>query len=96
MGKIGSEKKELETLSQVISNTLLESSSVNFKTFEDALNFLTEWTKKERLIFVIDEFPYFANSVVSAMSTLQHAIDHKLSQTKLMIILTGSSISFME
>lgn len=96
MGKIGSEKKELEALSLAISDTLLESSMVNFETFEDALKFLAEWAKKQRLIFVIDEFPYFANSIVSTMSTLQHAIDHYLSETKLMIILTGSSVSFME
>ncbi|MGI6466604.1 MAG: ATP-binding protein [Sphaerochaetaceae bacterium] len=96
MGKIGSEIKELETLSHVISATLLDNSLVNFGSFEDALNFLAQWAKEKRLLFVIDEFPYFANSIVSAMSTLQHSIDHLLFKTKLMIVLTGSSVSFME
>ncbi|HHU88046.1 MAG TPA: AAA family ATPase, partial [Spirochaetales bacterium] len=96
MGKVGSEKRELEALSQVISNSLLEGSAVNFETFEAALNFMAKYGEGERLVFVIDEFPYFANSVVGAMSALQHAIDHHLSKTQLMIILTGSSVSFME
>lgn len=96
MGKIGSEKRELEALSQIISNSLLEGSAVNFETLEAALNFMAKYGEGERLVFVIDEFPYFANSVVGAMSALQHAIDHHLSKTQLMIILTGSSVSFME
>ncbi len=96
MGQVGSEKRELETLSKVISDSLLGDSVVSFESFEAALTFLAQTAKDERLVFVIDEFPYFAKSVVSAMSTLQQAIDHQLFKTKLMIILTGSSVSFME
>ncbi len=96
MGQLGSEAVELSNLSQAVSRGVFESATVNFSSFEDVLRYLSEISKDERLIFVIDEFPYLAKSIVSAMSSLQHAIDHYLGRGKLMIILTGSSISFME
>ena len=51
---------------------------------------------EERLVFVIDEFPYLAKAAESISSRLQHMIDHKWQHTKLYLILCGSSMSFME
>lgn len=52
--------------------------------------------ESERVVFVIDEFPYLAKADDSIPSRLQHLIDHEWSDTKLFLILCGSSMSFME
>ena len=49
----------------------------------------------ERLVLVIDEFPYFAESNEEILSMLQIFIDHIAQDTKLFLILCGSSMSFM-
>ncbi|MCL2148968.1 MAG: ATP-binding protein [Methanomassiliicoccaceae archaeon] len=50
----------------------------------------------ERLVLVIDEFPYFAESDEDILSALQIFIDHTAPGTKLFLILCGSSMSFMK
>ncbi|MFD3158708.1 ATP-binding protein (plasmid) [Haloimpatiens sp. FM7330] len=44
----------------------------------------------------MDEFPYVAMSNKSIPSLLQNLIDHELKDTKLYIVICGSSMSFME
>jgi AAA+ ATPase superfamily predicted ATPase len=68
----------------------------SFSSFQQALDYIAECARNERIIFVIDEFPYLAESDRSISSILQNTIDHKLKNTKLMLILCGSSMSFME
>lgn len=52
--------------------------------------------ENERLVFVIDEYPYLAKANKSISSRLQHIIDHIWKNGKLYLILCGSSMSFME
>jgi AAA+ ATPase superfamily predicted ATPase len=52
--------------------------------------------KTERVIFVIDEYPYIAKSYKPLSSLLQQYINNKFKQTNIVIILCGSSMSFME
>ena len=49
-----------------------------------------------RLVLVIDEFPYLAGSDEEVLSMLQIFIDHIAKNTKLFLILCGSSMSFMK
>ena len=58
---------------------------------------IMEYTSgKERLILVIDEYPYVARASRSLASTLQMLIDRYKDNSKLMLILCGSSMSYME
>ncbi|MDR3283305.1 MAG: ATP-binding protein [Candidatus Methanoplasma sp.] len=50
----------------------------------------------ERLVLVIDEFPYFAESDEGLMSALQVFIDRKAQFSKLFLVLCGSSMGFMK
>jgi AAA+ ATPase superfamily predicted ATPase len=50
----------------------------------------------ERLVLVIDEYPLFAETDDTISSVLQIAIDHMFEDTKLFVILCGSSMSFMK
>ena len=49
----------------------------------------------ERAVLVIDEFPYLAKSYPAFPSILQAAIDVRQSDSKLLLVLCGSSLSFM-
>ena len=67
-----------------------------FQSFEAAFDFLTEYVKNERCILVIDEYPYLAASDKSISSRLQSYIDSEWKDSKMYLILCGSSMSFME
>ena len=67
-----------------------------YQTFDDALEEIGRLAQNQRLIFVIDEYPYLAKAEEAISSLLQHIIDHKWVKTKLYLILCGSSMSFME
>jgi Predicted ATPase (AAA+ superfamily) len=87
----------LEILAKGISTAFKDDMPAipPFKRFSDALDFIAA-KGDERIVFVIDEYPYLANADPSVSSTLQHMIDHVLRYTKIMMILCGSSMSFME
>ena len=68
----------------------------DFTDWEQAFNYLANLASKKRLILVIDEFPYLAKSYPAISSVLQKFIDEKFVNTKLFLILCGSSMSFME
>ncbi|AEM39072.1 DUF234 DEXX-box ATPase [Pyrolobus fumarii 1A] len=50
----------------------------------------------ERLVVVLDEFQYMVEADPSLPSRLQRSIDSVLSESKLMLILCGSAVSFFE
>ena len=67
-----------------------------FADWEKALDYIYNVSKDERLILVIDEYPYLAGGFRSISSILQAHIDNRLKDSKLFLILCGSSMSFME
>lgn len=67
-----------------------------YRSFEDALDEITVMSQQQRLVFVIDEYPYLAKAEKSISSRLQHLIDHRWQNGQLYLILCGSSMSFME
>lgn len=72
----------------------LENAS--FPDFDAAFRYLSRKSEDERMVLVIDEYPYLAESIEGMSSILQRAIDEYFSKGKLFIILCGSSMSFME
>lgn len=70
-----------------------------FSDFEAAFSQIEDIANngKEKLIFVLDEYPYLAESAPVVSSLLQYAIDHIYKQfANVMLILCGSSMSFMQ
>ena len=68
----------------------------DFSDFESALRFLFEYSRNNRIVFVIDEYPYLAQATPFFSSLLQSLIDEYRDKSKLFLILCGSSMSFME
>lgn len=93
-----SSKENLEALSKAIyicKNPDAVKVPV-YRSFEDALDEITSMAQEQRLVFVIDEYPYLAKAESSISSRLQHIIDHQWQDGQLYLILCGSSMSFME
>lgn len=67
-----------------------------YASFDAAFAEITRIAKQQRVVFVIDELPYLVKADPSITSRLQHLLDHDWSESKLYLILCGSSMSFME
>ncbi len=67
-----------------------------FKDWESAFSALIELSQEQRLIVAIDEFPYMVKGDKSIPSLLQNLWDHSLKNADIMLILSGSSMSFFE
>ena len=90
--------ENLENLSRSIMGLRygFDSAVPMFRSFQTALDSVYEMAKEKRIIMVIDEYPYLAASYRGISSLLQIQIDEKYKNSKLMLILCGSSMSFME
>lgn len=90
-------KQNLDNFSRCImeysTGTAVDSS---FASFQAALEYVFELAKTKRLVLVIDEYPYVARASKSLASTLQFLIDKNKDNSKLFLILCGSSMSYME
>ena len=97
MGVESNAKQNLENFSKSImefaSGIEMESS---FLSFQAALEYVFKLAENERIILAIDEYPYVDRSSKSLASTLQLLIDKYKDTSKLMLILCGSSMSYME
>ena len=89
----GNYKENLTGLTGSIHSTM---AYAGYKDFRLALEAIYEIALSGKIVFVIDEYPYFAKSYKPVSSLLQHAIDQKFQYMDIMIILCGSSMSFME
>ena len=94
--KVGKERN-LELLSRQVADVLDSSvANVSFSSIEALFDFVTAKLPEEKTVFVIDELPYWAEKDSALLSVLQKYIDEDWSNKNLMIILCGSSLSFME
>lgn len=93
-----SSQENLEALSKAVYvyKNPEETTAPVYQSYSDALDAITELAKEQRLVFVIDEYPYLAKAEKSISSRLQHIIDHVWQNGQLFFILCGSSMSFME
>lgn len=97
MGVESNAKQNLENFSKsVIEYSSGIDTETSFRSFQAALEYVFKLAEKERVILVIDEYPYVARSSKSLASTLQLLIDKYKDSSKLMLILCGSSMSYME
>lgn len=90
-------KQNLENFSRCIMeyNTGMVVDSL-FSSFQSALEYVFELAKAKRIVLVMDEYPYVARASKSLASTLQLLIDKNKDNSKLFLILCGSSMSYME
>ncbi|MFH1259037.1 MAG: ATP-binding protein [Elusimicrobiota bacterium] len=91
------EHENLKLLSEVVGE-FYDDEILRRKGF-DNWNWFFEYLKKhaeQRLIVVIDEFPYLAEANKGISSIFQAGWDEYLKDTPIFLILSGSSIAMME
>lgn len=97
---MGVESNAQQNLTNFSSNILEYQNGItvqtSFASFQDALEYVFQLAEKERIILAIDEYPYVARASKSLASVLQMLIDKYKDKSKLMLILCGSAMSYME
>ena len=97
MGVESNSQQNLDNLSSSLFEYVTGSvSDSSFRTYQAALEYVFQLAEKERLVLAVDEYPYVARAAKSLASTLQLLIDKYKDKSKLMLILCGSSMSYME
>ena len=81
-------------LQEGLGDSLIEN--VEFADWSAALGYAAERAGDERLIIVLDEFPYLCEANKGLPSLLQRFWDQRGKSSSLMIVLCGSQVSFME
>lgn len=86
----------LEDFSKTVLSFFGDGYFGSFKDWETAFRYIGDKGSNERIVLIIDEFPFIASENPSVKSILQHTIDHIWKQKNIFLILCGSSVSFME
>jgi len=86
----------LEMFAKSIRETFNDARYANFNSIEALFSALGELCSDDRIVVIIDEFPYLAESDSSILSVIQKHIDNEWQNGNMFFILCGSSISFME
>jgi len=86
-----------ERFSQSVFATYPELSTLgSFPNWESAIEYIVNQARGEKLIIDIDEYPYLAKANPAVSSEIQKCIDTTLQDSNILLILCGSSMSFME
>lgn len=96
----GVESNEKQNLAN-FSKSIIEfvngiEAEYSFLSFQAAIEYVFKLAEKERIILIIDEYPYVAHTSKSFESTIQLLIDKYKDSSRLMMILCGSSMSYTE
>ncbi len=83
-----------ERIAESLNIPVLKMNPID--SWRKLLRLLSSISRGERTIVVIDEFQYAARSIRGLLSTLQAIWDEELSKTKIMLVLCGSIVSFVE
>ena len=91
------DKEQLSRFSKSLLSTDTKlPSNLAFNSWDDAFTYIKNLSKDEKLVIVIDEFPYMVYNNTSIPSILQNLWDSELKNENIMLILCGSSMSFIE
>ena len=83
-----------ETVNLVYPNPLLQAEIP--PGLDSLLRYIITLAEKDRIVLILDEFPYLCSSDPALPSVLQRIWDEVGKDSKLYLILCGSFISFME
>jgi AAA+ ATPase superfamily predicted ATPase len=95
---LGSEVSLRTSFSAVVNSVLfgLNQMSAVYSTWEDLFRTLAQAAQNERLVVVLDEFPYLVTAYPPLVTILQRVWDQALKNSQIMLILCGSYIGMME
>lgn len=83
-----------DALREGLGDPLIDT--VQFQDWPAALGFAAERAGDERVVIVLDEFPYLCEANRGLPSLVQQFWDKRGKHSRLMLVLCGSQVSFME
>lgn len=92
------DKLQLKNFSEKLFNEEIPAKQYisEFKDWEQAFKAIVDLPFSGKKLVIIDEFPYMCNENKSIPSILQNLWDNLLKDENVMIVLCGSSMSFIE
>lgn len=93
--KVGALRNQELFQQEVLKALNPDMINATFHTFDDVCTFISN-SVKQKIVIVIDELPYWASEDSGMLSVLQKHIDNVWKNKNIMLILCGSSLSFME
>lgn len=95
---LGSEVSLRTALSRAVNAVLFGPGQLEavYSSWEALFQAVGQAAKNERLVLVLDEFPYIVSAYPPVASILQRVWDQSLKGSQLMLILCGSYIGMME
>ncbi len=90
-----SEKSNVLGLSEILSESL-SLPKLGFSSIEEVLNYIFELSTKEKIVLVLDEYPYLKESAKGMDSILQSLIDKYRKTSKLSFVILGSYVEIMQ
>lgn len=95
---LGSEISLRTALSNAINATLYAPGQLDavYSSWEALFQALSQAAQKERLVVVLDEFPYMVTAHPPLASILQKSWDQTFKNSQIMLVLCGSYIGMME
>ncbi|HOO25794.1 MAG TPA: ATP-binding protein, partial [Clostridiales bacterium] len=89
------EESNVKSLSQVVSEVLY-LPKLGYTDIESLLEYIFELSEKEKLILVLDEYPYLRESVKGLDSIVQSVVDKYRECSKCKLIILGSYVEIMK
>lgn len=89
------EENNVESLSDLVSETL-QLPKLGFKSIEEIIEYIFQYSIEKKLILVLDEYPYLRKSVDGLDSVLQSLIDKYKTKSQLSLVILGSYIDVMK
>lgn len=90
-----SAESNVSGLSDIVSETL-GLPKLGYSDIESLLNYIFELSTREKMVLVLDEYPYLRESVKGMDSILQSLVDKYRKISKLTLIILGSYVEVMK
>lgn len=88
------QESNVNGLSEIVSE-VMHLPKLGFSDMESLLNYIFELSTQEKIVLVLDEYPYLRESVKGMDSILQALIDKYRNSAKLTFIILGSYVEVM-
>ena len=88
------EESNVASLSAIVSD-VMELPKLGYTDIESLLDYIFKLAVNEKLILVLDEYPYLRESVKGLDSILQSLVDKYRESSKLKLIILGSYVEIM-
>ena len=94
--RVGAERNTVLFSKEVLKVLDPLYSDADFSSVEKIFDVITQKASTDKTVIVIDELPYWAEKDEALLSIIQKYIDTEWNKKEIMLILCGSSLSFME